>query len=143
MQVDYILLWSIWDLNLLLKQCMTNSCTCVYCCNDSTYPASKTFIRRNSHILPFSICMPHKAYILFRICVMCFMSIWDSSNISTVYSHSLFSLHTPLQTAKSGFSICFPKKIKSLIILAVWILLAKDKETPCKETRCATADFPS
>lgn len=117
---------------------------CTYYCNYSTYPAFKTFVWMNGRILPLSICMPNKVYIPFRIHIICFMSIWDSSNTSTVYSHSLFSLYTPLQTTKTGFSVCFPneKKKKSLIIPIGWILLAKDKETPCKETRCATADFP-
>ena len=94
---------------------------CTYYCNYSTYPAFKTFVWMNGRILPLSICMPNKVYIPFRIHIIRFMSIWDSSNTSTVYSHSLFSLYTPLQTTKTGFSVCFPNEKKKKSDHSYWM----------------------
>lgn len=49
----------------------------------------------------------------------------------------------PCKNRKGLHHASLPKGLKSLITAVGWILSAKDKETPCKKTRCAKADFPS
>lgn len=84
----------------------------------------------------------HIKCIYFSESMSCALWVYETQVIFPQFIpiHCLHCIpHCKLQNAVSP---CFPNKIKSLIALAVWILLAKDKETPCKETRCATADFP-
>lgn len=139
MQGD-ILLWSLWDFSLLLRGFMTNVLT----------TAITQLIQLLKHLFGWMAAYCHFLFVCQIKCIYLSEStsyaLWVYETqvilprfIPIHWSHCI--PHCKLQKLVSLYVFQMKKK-KSLIIPIGWILLAKDKETPCKETRCATADFP-
>lgn len=105
---------------------------------------SKILLWINSHAVTLSLQFVWECLTYFGTQGVYLMGIWDSQGCLPQFITVTATLIAyPCKSRKWFHCASFPKKLKSLIVPVGWILLAKDKETPCKEARCATADFPS
>lgn len=97
---------------------------------------------------PFSLFFSHayaqKAAFDILEARVCTWWVWDSQEcLPQFIPLSVSLIASPCKNRKGLHYASFLKGVKDLIIPVGQMLLAKDKETPCKKARCTKADFPS